>query len=561
VSASTLFRRVSLTSAAGIVAFVQLAHAQTPRSGANLQAPDAPPPFMEKRVFLPGEPLPPASGTYGYDDRTGRFKAPAMTPDSYGPQPFEGSLPYLDQNQYLKNVKVEAFYPFIAGTGHTWQTTFEWKGRLYMYHYYRWFYAVFDITDPRQAKFIVRKDFDSAQGLEDFGPFTVKFNKKLNKLLAVQCYETPRYQIIGNKYLHPEDIQKIRERKMLRGFRFYEVTGPMFADWKLLSETALDPYHSAKSQPQEGSGCLDIPVYTGDKYLFLAGAPDDTFVNTEYKTYIYAAAQLAYDVSDPTHPKLLSAWWAPGSRLGEEAQYRLNPRAGNKTSWMGARMPLFIPKPVEQGGKYGYAAMGGFGFFVVDISDPSDMKAVAHLDMPVSVTGTEGDNIDVSKIDSTGMIYYSGYPMTDDCYEPYKDIYAIDVRDPLHPKIVTTLPRPTPPADAPFTDFCQRRSSFGPKRSGYAMNNTGIPSPRYMPYAFYNAGMQIFDVNNPAAPVIAGYFVPKMIGENAEHIRTIPKPVDSILVEWDRNLIWVFTNHGFYVLSTPLLGAPKFSLH
>src|SRR5262249_52915738 len=156
------------------------------------------------------------------------------------------------------------------------------------------------------------------------------------------------------------------------------------------------------------------------------------------------------------------------------------------------------------------AAMGGFGFFVVDISDPAQMHAVAHLDMPVSVTGTEGDNIDVSKVETTGMVYYSGYPMSEDCYEPYKDIYSIDVRDPLHPQIVNTLPRPRPPADAPFTDFCQRRGSFGPKRSGYAMINTGTPSQRSLPYSFYNAGMQIFDVSSADKPTIAGYFVPPM---------------------------------------------------
>lgn len=227
---------------------------------------------------------------------------------------------------------------------------------------------------------------------------------------------------------------------------------------------------------------------------------------------------------------------------------------------------LFIPTPVEKGGKYGYAAMGGFGFYVIDISDPKNMKQVAHLDMPVSVTGTEGDNIDVSKVETTGMVYYSGYPMSEDCYEPFKDIYAIDVRDPKNPKIAYTLPRPVPDKAAPFTDFCQRRGSFGPKRSGYASVQPGKPSQRYMPYSYYNAGMQMFDLKDPAKPVIAGYFTPKMIGEvpvvdgQTKSIRALPNPVHSIFVEWDRNLVWVFSNHGFYALSSPLLGEPVMSL-
>jgi len=213
--------------------------------------------------------------------------------------------------------------------------------------------------------------------------------------------------------------------------------------------------------------------------------------------------------------------------------------------------------------------MGGFGIDVVDISDPADMHSVAHLDMPVSVTGTEGDNIDATQVERTGMVYYSGYPMSEDCHEPYKEIYAIDVKDPTQPRIIGTLPRPTPPKDAPFTDFCQRRGSFGPKRSGYTMLQPGTPSQKYIPYAFYNAGMQMFDVSDPLHPTIAAYFVPKMIDigdDNARSetggakMRQFGNPVHGIFVEWDRNLIWVFTNHGFYAISSPLIGEPKAGL-
>ena len=543
------------------------AFAQAARSGANLHAPDAPPAATNSDPLLPGEPAFPAPGTWGYNKKTGKFKSPDMAPDAFGAHPVDGSLTYLDQNQYLKNVKIEGFVPYVAGAGHSWQASFDFEGRRYLYDYETWMYNLFDITDPHDVKVIQQKQINTKAGEHQFGPFNVKFNKKLNKMLAVQCYEVPRYGTLHNKYLHPEEISKIRDRKMLRGFRIYEVTSPKWTDWKILSETPLNDKQTAQDQPQEGSGCQDVPVYNGDQYLFVAGAPDNSFSNTEYKTYLYAGAQLAYDVSDPTKPKRLSTWWAPGSRAGEEEEYKKNPRAGNKTSWMGSRMPLFIPKPVEQGGKYGYAAMGGFGFWVIDISDPKNMKAVSHIDMPVSVTGTEGDNIDVSKVESTGMVYYSGYPMTEDCYEPLKAIYSIDVRDPLHPKIVNTLPTPTPPKSAPFTDFCQRRGSFGPKRSGYAQIQPGTPSQRYMPYSYYNAGMQMFDVKDPLHPTIAAYFVPKMIDAGMKtvdaqtlSIRALPNPVHSIFVEWDRHLVWVFSNHGIYTLSVPLLGKPVFGM-
>ncbi|APJ03570.1 hypothetical protein [Silvanigrella aquatica] len=516
-------------------------------------------PYLGAVQNLPGEPPVPLPDSWGYDFLTGIFKHPDMTPDSEGPKPFAGSLNYLDSNQYIKNMKIEAFYPYVVGYGHSWQATLIWKGNKYLYDYETNMYHLFDITDPLNAKLIAYKKFDIANGEHQFGPLTIKYNKKLGKTLAVQCYEVPRYGILWNKYLYPEQVQAIQQRKMLRGFRIFEVTDPNWIHWKLLSETPLNAHANGIDQPQEGSGCQDVPVYHGDQYLFVAGAPNDQYINTEYKSYLYSGAQLIYDVSNPYSPKLLSIWSVPGQKKGEEQEYSKNQHAGNKTTWMGSRMPLFIPKELEKGGRYAYAAMGGFGFYIVDISNPTQMKTISHLDLPLNVSGTVGDNIDVSKINSTGMVYYSGYPLAEDCYEPYKDIYAIDVRNPLDPKIAYTLPRPKPPKKAPFTDYCQRRGSFGPKRSGYAVINSGVPSQRYLPYAFYNAGVQIFDLKNSKKPEITAYFVPKMVGnylssDGKEILQSDPSnPVHSIYVEWDRKLIWAFSNHGIYVLSSSLL--------
>ena len=318
----------------------------------------------------------------------------------------------------------------------------------------------------------------------------------------------------------------------------------------------LDPDQDPKTQPQHGSGCLDVP-YFNEKYLFVAGAPDDSFANTEYTSVLWSGGQITYDISDPAKPKRLSLWWVPGQRLGEEGELAKNPRYGNRSSWLGARMPLAVPRAPEDGGKYGYAPMGGLGMHVIDISDPTRLRGVGKVEFPISIAGTEGDNIDVTKAEKTGIVYFSGYPLNDDCYEPYKDIYAVDVNDPSNPRVIATLPRPTPPKEAPFKDYCQRRGSFGPKRTGYWIN-PGIPNDRYLIFAFYNAGMQMFDVSNPAEPKIAAYFVPKMVDPKIN--LDFADPTHGVFVEWDRNLVWVVTNHGLYAVSSPLLGTPIFGM-
>lgn len=551
-----------LAATLALIGIAAGARAQTIISNQRIPLPaDMMQPYKPATDRLPGEPADPDPSTFGYDSKTGIYTHPAMTPDTSVAHPFKGSLDYVDLSQYALNTKVEAYSPLVVFPGHTWQDIFDMNGHRYMYDYFIDRYAVYDITDPRKVEKIAGQQFDIAKG-DAFGAFNLQYNRKLKKYIVVQCYESPRYGVVKNKYTQPDKVELLRSFRFLRGFRVFEADGPTPASWKLLSEVPLDPKAIPDRFPQQGSGCLDVPYYVGDKYLFVAGAPDDSYSLQEYKSYLWSPIQLAYDISDPVNPKLLSTWSAPGQRVGEEADYRKNPRYGNKTSWMGARMPLFIPRPVEKGGRYGYAAMGGLGFYVIDISDPAHMRAVSHLDMPVSVAGNEGDNIDVSKAEVTGMVYYSGYPMSDDCYEPYKDIYQIDIRDPLRPKFAGVLPRPRPPAEAGFTDYCQRRGSFGPKRSGY-LNEPGTPSRKYIPYSFYNAGLQIFDVSDPKNPTIAAYFVPKLADPTTNsgpggiaRATGFGPPSHGIYVEWDRNLIWLFTNHGMYAISSPLLGKP-----
>jgi hypothetical protein len=147
--------------------------------------------------------------------------------------------------------------------------------------------------------------------------------------------------------------------------------------------------------------------------------------------------------------------------------------------------------------------------------------------------------------------------MNDECYEPYKDIFVVDARDPAKLKIAATFPRPTPPADAAFTDYCQRRGSFGPKRSGY-LTQPGRFRDGIVSYAFYNAGVQIFDVKDPTKPVIAGYFVPRFPTDTETGGESQGNLTYGVYVEYDRNILWAFTNHGFYALSSPLLGKPMF---
>jgi LVIVD repeat len=547
---------------------------------------DAVDPFLPL-VCEDRRPEPADPGSYGML-LNGSFRHPSLTPvDEENPHPFPGRLDHYDLGSYIDGLTVEAAYEgpeYTPDLFHTWQNIVDFDGHRYLFQYDRSDGRVYDVTDVKNVKVLesvgrsdVKVDFgvnpERYDGKDwkahDFwGASSIQWNRSLSAYVMIQSFEQKRQ--VGelgdmpphDKFSDPDGVKALRDTIQLKGFKVYRLDGPLKRDWHLLAAvstdaTQADPLRSDYERaPQQGSGSLDVPYYVGDRYLFIAVAPEDRWGNTEYPNYLYSAGYQSWDVSDPIHPKLLDTWHRRGQVKGEEDGYRKNSRCGNRTSWMGSRMPLFIPRPVEEGGKYGFAAMGGLGFSILDISDPGHMKEVGHIDLPPSVSGTEADNIDVSQYEKTGFVYLSGYPLTEDCYEPYKEIFQIDARDPASPRIVGTLPRPRPPESAPFTDFCQRRGSFGPKRTGY-YTSPGDPRPGLLIYAFYNAGVQVFDVSDGAAPRIVAYFVPKAYGKDTPDYG-YGNQTHGVYVEYDRNVIWTFTNHGFYALSAEkLLGTPN----
>ncbi len=489
--------------------------------------------------------------SYGIDPQTGQFKHPAAAPYTDGPRPVKGSLDYLEDKQYLSNMTIEGHWPIVLNPGVSHQFFADMNGRRYLYHYYRSRMNVYDITQPRELTVILEKQFERGA---DFGATSIAYNRDLKKWILLQAIEVARASGpagLMDKYNDDAGLAAYMARPGFRGMRVFELTGP--TEWKKIAEISTSALHP-KGNVQEGSGGIGAPTYYGGKYALIAAAPDNTFLRNEYPNYVYSAGQQIYDVEDPTNPKLLDTWWVPGQRLGEEDAYRRWRQYGNRTSWTGARLPIALAKPLERGGRYGYTVMGGLGFHVIDLADPCNMKTVASLDLPLSVGGVEGDNIDASLAEERGFVLVNGYPMNEDGYEPYKDVYLIDVRDPARPHIIGTFPRPMPPKEAPYADFVLRRGKFGPKRNGYFFQ-PGKPNPNIAVFPYNNAGVQIFDLHDPKNVTIAAYFVPPMT-DALNNPQSHKNPLETLVVEWDRNLIWAFANSGIYLLSSPALGKP-----
>ena len=385
-------------------------------------------------------PVSPSLESFGMDEESGIFMHPAMTRDSHDPHPFDGSLDHWDPNDYAMNMTVEAYYPITVEPFHTWQNIVDFGGRRYLYQYVRRDLKIMDITDPKDVKVILTRGHTwgpEGAGEEEnpyadgdmFGAASIQWNAELGTNIMVQAFEIRRFGVLSDKFSEPDLVASIRRSEHLKGFKVYAMNGPLPEDWELLAERTTDYENpGAPIGEQQGSGVRDLPLYFGGQYMFVAAAPSARHALTEYPNDLYSAGYQAWDMSDPTNPVFLDQLNVKGQIAGdldEEAAYVKNPRAGNRTSWMGARMSLFAPTPVEEGGKYAYAAMGGLGFYVVDISNPAAMRSVGHLEFPPNVAGVESDYVDVSQVQTTGIVYTSGYPLNEDCWEPYKDIDAV----------------------------------------------------------------------------------------------------------------------------------------
>ena len=161
--------------------------------------------------------------------------------------------------------------------------------------------------------------------------------------------------------------------------------------------------------------------------------------------------------------------------------------------------------------------------------------------------------VDVARL-NRGFVITSPEAIATECQEEWHDTWIVDVEDPANPRTIAALPRPSPPDGAPYESFCQKRGRFGPHNAPH-LKAPGRPHADFTFYTYFNGGLQGFDVSDPADPKISSWFVPAQ-GGRVDEPESYARDADSVFVEWDRKLLWLATNSGLYLLSSPDLGPP-----
>lgn len=245
-----------------------------------------------------------------------------------------------------------------------------------------------------------------------------------------------------------------------------------------------DPVHPQKiGQYDTGGLGTHRNGYYGGKYVHLAAGVNG------YSGNIYVIV----DISDPAHPVEVSRWALPELKLAD-------PNALN-TAWPHGH-GLHGPPVVE-----GNLVYLGFDnkMVILDISDIKHPKEVSELqfDPPYHLlfavhTVRPFPTRKIVETNSEGG-----------CEDGPSQASLIDVADPAHPKILSFLPVPIPPPDAPYRDFCERSNGFGAHNVNMLFHNPAVDHSDNILYMTYtNAGLQVFDISDARLPKIIGYFVP-----------------------------------------------------
>jgi len=318
------------------------------------------------------------------------------------PHPRPTSLKYLDRNMYRKNTSVLAHFDPGEERGAKMQMM-AIGDRRYLFNRG----DVIDVSDPLNPKMFNKKGYVGNQ-------VQLAYNRKLGKWILMTgagvagTFSTP--QAPHGKYDDPSMIQQNINQKGLRGVRFYDATDP--AKIVPLSQWSCDQ-GDPKREVQTGSG-THRNYYDGGQYAYLDTAPDNSFTHMESSVRYFCNGIQIIDVSDPTQPKFVANWWVPGQRDGEDEAYRKWREYGDKESWTTLHGPMYVPKRVEDGGRYGYSAYGAFGMMVHDLSDISNPKLIGRFYPKMAAGSLPFHTIDIARLDR-GFVITNPEVLNPDC--------------------------------------------------------------------------------------------------------------------------------------------------
>jgi hypothetical protein len=189
------------------------------------------------------------------------------------------------------------------------------------------------------------------------------------------------------------------------------------------------------------------------------------------------------DLSDPSRPVEAGRWWYPGQRMGEERVW--------SDDW---RVKLHHATLRQDRAYCGYWDQG---VVILDISDVTHPRLVSQLRLDHA---TSRATHTAAPVPNQPLLITTEERIQAGCDGVQPNARVVDISDELNPKVVATFP-------VPEGDYCSKGGRFGPHnvhepKDGYYIDAATV----FLTY--FNAGLRVFDISEPTAPVEIAYFVP-----------------------------------------------------
>lgn len=231
------------------------------------------------------------------------------------------------------------------------------------------------------------------------------------------------------------------------------------------------------------------------------------------------------DVSDPADPEEVARWMWPGQHPDDEED----------------REATYFHGPAYVVDDRAYLSYGRVGCVTLDVADPESPELVNRANpVPgfggvvsvhsfIPVPGTDLAAVNTETVSEWSPLHPDGHPVS--------ITFLLDISDEREPgfrgadwkgpRVVSTMPLPTPEPEAPYDSYYEKVGWFGPHNQHHPRGEpTRMRTSDYLFVTYFNAGFRVFDISDPLVPREAGYFVPE---EPTERIGTSrPSPDDGL---------------------------------
>lgn len=300
-----------------------------------------------------------------------------------------------------------------------------------------------------------------------------------------------------------------------------------FAEGALIWDIAADPTEPRLlGEWRTGATGTHRNFYAGGDFAFMA-ASKPGFVGNLLRVV---------DISDPGRPREVSSWAAPEQLDTEE-------HPGVKQA--------YLHGPAYPRGDRAYLPYGRLGLVVLDIADITAPRLVSQLSFG-DLGGAVGCHSAVP-IPGRDILVVNSEAIKEGDGDSLNYAYVVDIADDTQPRVISSLPLPTPTAGLPYRNYYAKAGRFGPHNQHHYQDNPAhLALGDHVLMTYFNAGLRLFDISDPLQPAEVGWFVPQDPQDRHGPLpTTLVTQFEDVLVDARGYIYCTDKNHGLFVLRYP----------